>query len=219
MYSSQTIRRNKWEKRVHLYKNAVWTDNRFVSLQLNTVSPSSSGVDNKYPAQSIEEGALVLGSLSEDGHESVAAGQLDALFDGAPERPSHPFLSRAVSATDVAAVVIDSVSNNLAALWGLRALVETGLPPLIVMSLHTANWEGCDSAAMLRWLYGLGYRAYVVGLKRALTLEDWDALLPMLSAAKFQAINDELGIPMWTSKLLAVHESAPVPAVIGLDLT
>jgi hypothetical protein len=73
----------------------------------------------------------------------------------------------------------------------------------------------CRGSELLRWLYGLGYHAYTPGVKRPLELKEWEeTILPLLLASDFETLQQKHGIPRIV-ELLAVHDTAPVPAIIG----
>ena len=68
---------------------------------------------------------------------------------------------------------------------------------------------------MLRWLYGIGYHAYVTNVDRPLELTEWESvILPLLLAGDFETLSKKHGIPRIV-ELMLVHDSAPVPASIG----
>jgi len=120
-----------------------------------------------------------------EGYETVRSVQLDDLFDGGEGRPVHPFLGRPIAPVDVATLLIDTVRYEAAALWSMRQAIEYGpaaahqLPPQRGRPLaRTATRRG-----LLRWLYSLRYRTYAIGMDHALTLAEWDELLPMLEAS------------------------------------
>jgi hypothetical protein len=119
------------------------------------------------------------------------------------------------------ALQIDVEGYDAAALWGLRHVVEAGLPPLLKIEFAYGDvnrTSGCNVSAMLRWAYGLGYAAYSLGWPaghdRAYTLADLlDLVLPAIVTGDDERMR-AAGVPPFSGDLKLVHSSAPVPAVL-----
>jgi hypothetical protein len=102
---------------------------------------------------------------------------------------------------------------------GLRRVIELGLPPLIKIEFMGIAGDyvslQCRGSGLLRWLYGLGYHAYTPGVRRPLEMQEWeDVILPLLLQSDFETLQKKHGIPRIV-ELMVVHDSAPVPAIIG----
>ena len=75
----------------------------------------------------------------------------------------------------------------------------------------------CRGSELLRWLYGLGYHAYATGVKHPLELTEWETIiLPLLLNGEFDKLQKDHGIPRIV-ELMVVHDSAPVPAIFGVN--
>lgn len=213
----QSVLANGFADRVTLFKNAVGKTVSTVTMLLNTGNPGASVVTGAGADPKVAAAAAAGGVGGSGAQEAVTTVVLDDLFDGAPHRPRHPFLDRPIAPGDIAILKVDVEGYDAVALWALRGTIEVGRPPLIKVEYTPDAVVGtckCDPARMMRWLYGLGYAAYSPGIKRALTLEDWEgAILPLSLAHKWDELTARGLQPV--RELYLVHESAPVPAVMN----
>lgn len=97
--------------------------------------------------------------------------------------------------------------------------LQIGLPPLLKIEFTGIAGDyvslQCRGSEMLRWLYGIGYHAYVTNVNRPLELAEWESfILPLLLDGDFETLSKRHGIPRIV-ELMLVHDNAPVPAVIG----
>jgi len=216
----QSVLANRFESQVTLYKNAVGKDKRLVTLQLNRGNPGASSVSNG-AAEAPEGGAVGAGEGLEEGGdtETVATVVLDELFDGTPGRPRHPFTGRPISPKDIAVVKVDVEGFDAAALWSLRGAIEAGRPPLVKVEYVAGDVKGvsgCDNVALMKWLYGLGYRGRAMGMPEPLSLAQWeDVIIPLLLEGKMGELHEKHKIPQ-VRELYMVHEDADETGLQGL---
>ena len=97
---------------VYLYHNAVGSGAPHeVSVIKDTVNPGSSRVEDAIP-----KGSSAAKSHDGGGGERTTTVLLDDLFDGAEDRPRHPFFDRPVGPQDIAAIKVrrSAEASNLA---------------------------------------------------------------------------------------------------------
>lgn len=202
----QTIVKSGWESHAYLYKNAV-------GKQRKTVTVVRESTDGTAPATT----------------EVISTVTPGDLFDGTAARPLHPFFLRPIEPADISIIKVDTDGSDAAAIWSLRRVIELGIPPLLQLAwrpdeMHRS--QGCNPVAFIRWLYGLGYEAYMIGVKpaRALSLADFErwitpSMVGKQDTPEAQAVRDAMeaaGIPAGMRDLLLVHDSVPVPAMFGI---
>ena len=186
-----------------------------VTMQLNAGNPGASSVADGNAHKPHEgEGA---GGASGRTSETVATVLLDELFDGSASRPRHPFTGMPIQPADIAMLKVDVEGFDAAALHSLRGLIEVGRPPLIKVEYvprDVRGTSGCDNVGMMRWLYSLGYEAYAFGLKRPLTLVEWEEhIIPLMLEGKSEELHEKHDLPP-VKELYMVHADAPTPAVM-----
>ena len=214
----QSVLANRFSDRVTLFKNVVGKDVRLVTMSLNEGNPGASHVTDSNARQPQKGEAA--GGAARSTTETVATVILDELFDGSATRPRHPFTGAPIAPSDVAQIKVDVEGFDAAALYSLRGLIETSLPPLIkaeYMPSDVRGTSGCDNVGLMRWLYSLGYVAYAPGLKRPLTLADWEEhIIPHLLEGKAEELHKEHTLPP-VKELYLVHKDALVPGVMESD--
>ena len=232
----RTIRRNGWEigSRVLLYKNAIAQSRRPVTFAFSVarhgeakLSPTLERADAASAAAGLRGGNSItrLPNASsfpsgDSGTETVATMLLADLFDGGGGvgRPQHPFLRRPVAPRDIASVKIDVEGYDAVALWSLRGVIEAGLPPLIKLEfISIAVAAGgpkapgdCSAVGLLRWLYGLGYHAYIPGVHRPVEIDETEInILPLMMADRFEELQVRGAVCSWPPSRILDHPCTP----------